>query len=51
MSPQATQVLLDAENGLCPICKKDILDCAVIEYHEFYGNQVGVCGSHPQPKK
>ena len=45
------QILIDAENGLCPICKKDINECAVVEYHEFYGHQVGVCGAHPTPVK
>lgn len=46
MSEAAKQVLLDAENGLCPICKKDTAECAVLEYQEFYGTNIPVCKEH-----
>lgn len=46
MTDHAKQILADADNGLCPICKNGILNCAVIDYQEFHGVQVGVCGKH-----
>lgn len=46
MTQAAQQILTDSENGLCPVCKKSILDCAIIDYQDFHGVQVGVCEEH-----
>lgn len=46
MSEAGKQILIDSENNICPICKQDIQDCAVIEYQEFYGSSVATCKEH-----
>lgn len=49
MNEASKTVIERSQKGLCPICKKNILACAVIDYQDFNGVQVGICGEHPKP--